>query len=53
MAKKKEKPTFALLRGDNITGKTLAKLHEQLTGETSTKEQIAKMQATLDAAKKK
>ena len=51
--KQKKKPTLSLLRGNNITGETLAKLHEQLTGEASTKEQVAKMQATLDAAKKK
>ena len=53
MTKTKEKPTLSLLRGNSVTGETLAKLYAKLTGKTATKKEIADAQATLDAAKKK
>jgi hypothetical protein len=37
-----------MLKGDQITGETLATLYEQLTGKKSTPEQIADMQKRLD-----
>ncbi len=50
--KQKKKPALSLLRGDNITGETIAAMCKQLTGKDSTKEEIANAQAILDKAKK-
>lgn len=44
----KTKPALHLINPGTITGERLADLFEKLTGEKSTPEQIAAMQAELD-----